>query len=118
MTFERFSVVVVPFPFAGQAATRRRPALVVSAPDMLGRRVGHSILAMVTSAANPLWPLDVPIDDLKAAGLPQPSVVRMKLFTLDNRLVLRVAGRLAPADAAGVERALRRALGGEQGSGA
>ncbi len=96
MTSECFSVVVVPFPFADRAATRRRPAVVLSEPGALGARVGHSILAMVTSAANPSWPLDVPVIDLEAAGLPKPSVVRMKVFTLDDRLVLRVAGRLAP----------------------
>lgn len=112
MSFDRFSVVVVPFPFADRAATRRRPAVVVSAPETLGSQVGHSILAMVTSAANPSWPLDVPLGDLAAAGLPQPSAVRMKLFTLDDRLVLRVAGKLAPADAASVKNALRQALGG------
>jgi mRNA interferase MazF len=111
VTYERFSVVVVPFPFADRAATRRRPAVVISAPEALGLRVGHSILAMVTSAANPSWPLDVPIGDLGAAGLPQPSVVRMKLFTLDDRLVLRVAGQLAPADSASVEHALWQVLG-------
>jgi mRNA interferase MazF len=116
VTFERFSVVVVPFPFADRAATRRRPAVVVSAPSLLGQRVGHSILAMVTSAANPPSPPDVPISDLDAGGLPQPSVVRMKLFTLDDRLVLRIAGRLAPADAACVQRALQRALDGDPGS--
>lgn len=110
MTFERFSVVVVPFPFADRAATRRRPAAVLSQPGALGRPVGHSILAMITSAANPPWPLDIPVTDLGAAGLPQPSVVRMKVFTLDDRLVLRVAGRLAPVDAAAVEVALRRAF--------
>ena len=117
MTFERFSVVVVPFPFADRAASRRRPAVVVSAPEPLGGWVGHSILAMVTSAANPPWPLDVPVTDLAAAGLPQPSVIRMKLFTLDDRLILRVAGRLAPADAAAAEDALRRVFGGEQTQG-
>jgi len=110
VTFERFSVIVVPFPFADRATTRRRPAVVVSHPDVLGRGVGHSILAMVTSAANPPWPLDVPIGDLEAAGLPQPSVVRMKLFTLDDRLVLRVVGQLASVDASRVEDSLRQAL--------
>jgi mRNA-degrading endonuclease toxin of MazEF toxin-antitoxin module len=110
VTFERFSVVVVPFPFADRRATRRRPAVVLSAPEELGLRVGHSILAMVTSASNPRWPLDVPITDPGAAGLPRPSVVRMKLFTLDDRLVLRAAGRLSPADAQSVEDALQKAL--------
>jgi mRNA interferase MazF len=111
VSYERFSVVVVPFPFADRAASRRRPALVVSSPESLGKPIGHSILAMVTSAANPAWPLDVPVTDPNAAGLPRPSVVRMKLFTLDDRLVARVAGRLAPVDAQSVERALSSALG-------
>jgi mRNA interferase MazF len=108
VTFERFSVVIVPFPFTDSAAARRRPAVVVSALEELDRGVGHSVLAMVTSAANPSWPLDVPIEELDAAGLPQPSVVRMKLFTLDDRFVLRVAGRLALNDCESVERALAR----------
>jgi mRNA interferase MazF len=67
-------------------------------------------MAMITSAANPPWSLDLTVTDLALAGLPRPSVVRMKLFTLDDRLVLRVAGRLAPADAEKVEASLRLAL--------
>ena len=111
MSFERFSVVVVPFPFADRATARRRPAVVVSASESSARAVGHSILAMVTSAANAPWPLDVAVKDLPAAGLPRPSVVRMKLFTLDDRFVLRVAGRLAPLDSERLEQALRQVLG-------
>ena len=103
-------MVVVPFPFADRAAARRRPAVVVSTPETLGGRVGHSVLAMITSAGNPPWPFDVGVADLGAAGLPQPSVVRMKLFTLDNRLVIRVAGKLASADAEGVEHSIQAIL--------
>jgi mRNA interferase MazF len=110
VSFERFSVVVVPFPFTDRASVRRRPAVVVSTPDSLSG-AGHSVVAMITSAGNPSWPLDVPIGDLGAAGLPQPSVARMKLFTLDDRLVLRVAGRLAAGDAAGLQRSLDLVLG-------
>ncbi len=54
---------------------------------------------MITSARNAPWPLDCPIEDLETAGLPAPSVVRCKLFTLDARLVRGVLGRLAEADA-------------------
>jgi len=43
-----------------------------------------------------------PIEDLEAAGLPQPCVVRLKLFTLDERLVLDTLGALAEADRTGV----------------
>lgn len=111
MTFERWDVVVVPFPFADRAASRRRPALVVSRPDPLGNVVGHRLLAMITSAAHRSWPLDVPIGDLDAAGLPAPSTVRMKLFTLDDRLIERRAGTLGPEDVSRVRASLAHAFG-------
>ena len=111
MTFDQWDVVVVPFPFADRAATRRRPALVVSRADPLGAVVGHHVLAMITSAGHRRWPLDVPLDDLEAAGLPAPSVVRMKLFTLDGRLIERRVGALGPRDAATVMSALDGLLG-------
>jgi antitoxin PrlF len=57
-----------------------------------------------------LAPLDCAIADLDAAGLPAPSVVRMKLFTLHNRLILRKAGRLARTDEQRVRAGLSRLL--------
>lgn len=80
MSHRQFDVVVVPFPFTDRLATKKRPALVLSNAENFGDRIGHSVLAMITSAKNPPWPLDVEISDLKAAGLPAPSKVRMKLF--------------------------------------
>jgi mRNA interferase MazF len=55
-------------------------------------------MAMITSAAHAPWPLDVPIGDLASAGLPAPSIVRFKLFTLDHRLVRGTLGRLGAED--------------------
>jgi len=111
MAFEQWQVVVVPFPFTDRPVRRRRPALVVSRPQALGNSIGHSVLAMITSAGRSRWPLDVPVSDLARAGLPAPSVVRMKLFTLDDRLVERSIGRLAQADARPVAGALARLFG-------
>ncbi len=111
MTFEQWDVVVVPFPFTDRAVARRRPALVISRPAPLGPVVGHSVLAMITSAGHRRWPLDVPLSDLRSAGLPAPSVVRMKLFTLDDRLVERTAGKLTPGDARAVTESLAEVLG-------
>jgi mRNA interferase MazF len=68
-------------------------------------------MAMITSAHHPPWPLDCPIADLEAAGLPAPSKVRFKLFTLDHRLVRGRLGQLAPRDQARVLEALARLLG-------
>ncbi|MEF3168605.1 MAG: type II toxin-antitoxin system PemK/MazF family toxin [Deltaproteobacteria bacterium] len=111
MTFERFTVVRVPFPFTDRNAVKNRPALVLSDAASFNTSAGHSVMAMITSAANPPWPLDCPVTDLAAAGLPAPSKVRFKLFTLDHRLVRGALGRLSPADAASVTEGLARLLG-------
>ncbi len=98
MTYEPFDVVVVPFPFTDSSRTKRRPALVLSQKTDFGVVIEHSVLAMITSQKNEPWPLDVAIKNKKQSGLTAPSVVRMKLFTLDNRFILRKIGRLTKSD--------------------
>lgn len=110
LDLSRFDVVVVPFPFTDKAAVKRRPAVVISSASAFNRRIDHSVMAMITSADNAPWPLDAPLANLVSAGLPSPSVVRMKLFTLDHRFVIRKSGRLATRDAATVETALAALL--------
>ena len=70
---------------------------------------GHTLLAMISDARNFPWPLDIRIDH-QNLGLKMASVVRMKLFTLDNRLVIRRIGILSEADRDGVLRSLRQLL--------
>lgn len=70
MGFERFSVVRVPFPFTDRAATKNRPALVLSDAAAFNTPAGHTVLAMITSQNTPIWPLDCPLKDLAVAGLP------------------------------------------------
>jgi len=104
-TCKRFDAVVVPFPFTDSAATKRRPALVLFT-SAFNDRAAHLVLAIVTSREHRGWPPDTEIRDLAVAGLIHASIVRMKLFTLDERLVLRRAGTLAAPDRAAVQRAL------------
>jgi hypothetical protein len=54
------------------------------------------IVAMITSKTSNLnFPHDVAIDDLKSAGLPVASVIRMtKVVTLDSKLVIKKLGQL------------------------
>lgn len=111
MSFERFAVVRVPFPFTDRDAAKNRPALVLSSDQAFNTPAGHSVMAMITSEGNASWPLDCPIADLAAAGLPAPSKVRFKLFTLDHRLVRGQLGSLAPADRERVQRGLQQLLG-------
>lgn len=98
VSFDRFDVVVVPFPFTDKTTSKRRPALVLSDKSNFNQKVGRSVLAMITSAQNSDWPLDTKITDLDSAGLPSASIVRMKLFTLDDQLIIKKAGSLASND--------------------
>lgn len=111
MGFEPFTVVRVPFPFTDRTATKNRPALILSDATLFNNLAGHSVMAMITSASNAPWPLDCLLQDLATAGLPAPSKVRFKLFTLDHRLVRGELGRLAPVDGQNVRSALVQLLG-------
>lgn len=92
-----FDVVVVPFPFTDRNATKRRPALVLT-QSIFNQAVQQAVLAMITSAEQSSWPGDCAIDDIDAVGLPAACLIRLKLFTLDQRLILRKAGTLGAAD--------------------
>lgn len=109
MDYDRFDVVIVPFPFTDKAQAKRRPALVISG-GAFNKKAGHGVLAMITSANNPPWPFDVTVSDLAAAGLPAPSVVRMKLFTLDHRFIIAKRGSLSGKDRKALDQALKTAL--------
>ena len=97
---QSFDLVHVPFPFTDRRVTKRRPALVPSQP-LFQQQSCHLLLVMLTIAKSRYWPSDWPIEDLQLAGLPQPCVVRFKLFTLDQSLLLGALGRLSAVDQQG-----------------
>ncbi len=110
MIYDAYDVVVVPFSFTDKSTSKRRPALIVSGAKYFNDKVGQSVLAMITSATNSDWPLDVEIKDLDTAGLPTPSIVRMKLFTLDHKLVIRKVGKLSNKDQCLVTASLKQLM--------
>ena len=78
-----WDIVRVDFAFADQAATRRRPALVIAAPAATD---GFAILwvLMITSATRESWLLDVPISELRLCGLTHRCVVRVSKVTTSD----------------------------------
>jgi mRNA interferase MazF len=109
VTSEPGDVVVVPFPFTDRRGGKRRPALVVSSASF--NQAGHTMLAMITTKSEPGWPGDTPLQDHAAAGLSRPCLVRLKLFTLDNRLLQRRLGRITQRDGRRFRASLGAALG-------
>lgn len=103
--YKRWDVVLVPFPYSDFTATKRRPALIVS-PDSYN--FGPDVtIAFVTSQVNsPSRIGDYRLIQWQAAGLPKPSMVRMKFVTVDKAIVMRKLGSLREEDRVAIGKAL------------
>lgn len=105
MIFDRFDTIVVPFPFAEMPIIKRRPVVVVSGRSFNGAN-GSTLVGMITTAKESAWPSDIAIRDLETAGLRQPCIIRMRLITIPNDLILRSLGALGSFDRLVCERAV------------
>jgi mRNA interferase MazF len=111
MPYSFGDVIVVPFPFTDQSATKKRPAVVVSSAAYHRERP-DLILMAVTSQLRPSPTVgEVAIVHWQAAGLLKPSVIKPLLTTIEARLVLRQLGRLHADDLAALRQVLAAVLG-------
>ena len=107
---QTFDVVVVPFPYSDRLAEKRRPALVVSHPD-LTEITGKVWVAMITSTQGETLG-DAMLSDIGEAGLPTASTLRAsKIATLDAERILRTIGHLTARDEASARASLSACAG-------
>ena len=109
MMSNQWDVVRVPFPFTDRAASKKRPALVLSTAAF-NAASGHTVMAMITKCDNSVWPQDYEIQQWTQAGLKLESWVRLKIFTLENTLIIDTLGILQPVDIAGLKAVIPAAL--------
>lgn len=111
-TYDLYDVVKVPFPFTDQKTVKVRPAVIISSARHFNAKIGMSVMAMITSfKSNQVqWPSDILIENILLAGLPVPSIIRFKLFTLDHRLILAQLGSLGESDQKKVYQKLKEIL--------
>ena len=109
MIYEPYAIVVVPFPFTDRATTKRRPAIVLS-QEKHQEQTDHITLLMVTSAKHSAWASDHLIEDLDPTGLTSASIVRQKLFTIDQNLIVKKIGNLSSHDQHILRRLLKKHL--------
>jgi len=111
MPFEFGDVVLVPFPFTNQAASKQRPAIVVSSRAYNLTKPDIVVMA-VTSQLRPNPTLgEVWIGQWQAAGLLKPSAVKPVFATLEQHLVVRQLGALDATDQAALRKAIRETIG-------
>ena len=108
---ERGSVVLVPFPFTDLSAVKRRPALVVS-NDHYNTVTGDVIIAQITSRVNsPPRPGDHRLERWQEAGLPLPSVVRVRMTTVHSSLLVKTLGTMPDDEMRSIDENLASVLG-------
>ena len=97
MSYDKWDIVLVPFPFTDLTTTKKRPALIISPEEY--NKSGDVIIAFITSNihVNPRFG-DYLIKEWQRANLPKPSLIRMKFATIYKEIIIKKLGRLSPFD--------------------
>jgi mRNA interferase MazF len=104
-------VVLVPFPFTNQAASKQRPAVVVSTAAYNAAKPDAVVMA-ITSQFRPGPTLgEVWLGQWQVAGLLKPSAIKPVFATLEQVLIIRQLGSLAASDQAALRKAIAEMLG-------
>ena len=108
-TYNAFEIVKIPFPFTDKSTNKVRPALVISSIEYQ-KSTNHVICLMITSAKHSTWNMDVVVPYYQACGLPSPSIIRMKVFSIDSALIIDKIGVLHKDSVKQVSKALKLIL--------
>ena len=96
-TYEKWDVVLVPFPFTDLKSTQKRPALIIS-PNEYNQKL-DVVIVFITSKLDLEYRLgDYLIQEWQKANLPKPSMIRMKFATVDKSIIVKKLGRLSEKD--------------------
>jgi mRNA interferase MazF len=98
MNCSRNDVVLLPIPFTDLTSRKVRPAIVI------GRKGADLFLVPISSV---LANTDFMLQEWRAAGLNVPSGVKAQLATVEDRLAVKVVGRLTPNDTNSLDEHLR-----------
>ena len=97
ITYKKWDVILVPFPFTDLKNTKKRPALIVS-PDEYNIKL-DIVIAFITSRLDSEYRSgDYKIQEWEKSNLPKPSMIRMKFATIDKSIIVKKIGRLFEKD--------------------
>ncbi len=95
--YNKWDIILVPFPFTTLETTQKRPALIVS-PDEYNKKA-DVVIAFITSKLDVEYKTgDYVIQEWKEAHLPKPSMLRMKFATIDKSIIIKKLGKLTDKD--------------------
>lgn len=101
MNCSRNDVVLLPIPFTDLTSRKVRPAIVVGV---------NGVDLFVVPISSVLANTDFPLQEWQAAGLNVPSGVKPQLATVEDKLVVKIVGKLTANDAKVLDTKLRNWL--------
>jgi mRNA-degrading endonuclease toxin of MazEF toxin-antitoxin module len=108
--YSRGDVVLVGFVFSHESGTKRRPAVILSAPEYVRARQEVVVAAITSNIRRRLFG-DHLIADWKGAGLLFQSAATGVIRTIKRAMIDRKLGAVAGPDLEAIDRGLRRSLG-------
>jgi mRNA-degrading endonuclease toxin of MazEF toxin-antitoxin module len=108
VTYRRWDVVAVHYPFIETGEAKKRPGLVVSGEALHGVQ-GLYWIVMITTARAGHRTDDITVSDRRKSGLPADCVIRVsRLTTLSDAQISHRTGTLTRKDRAAVTALLKR----------
>jgi mRNA interferase MazF len=111
MAYQFGDVLLIPFPFTDQSASKQRPGVIVS--SVAYHRARRDLVLMpITSQVRASSAFgEVMVQDWQAAKLLKPSAIKPVFATLEQALILKVIGRLSARDAQALKEVLTKLIG-------
>lgn len=107
MTYKKWDIVLIPFPFTDVSTTKKRPGLVIS-PQEIIEDSHDCVIVFMTSKIDSTKRLgDYLIREWEKSDLPKPTLIRMKFATISTTIIIKKIGRLHQADIDGFNQKLQ-----------
>lgn len=97
ITYKKWDIILVPFPFTNLKSVKKRPALVIS-PEKYNAGPDLIIMFVTSKISSFGKPGDHKIVEWKKSGLPKPSMVRMKFATIEKSIIVKKLGEMVELD--------------------
>ncbi len=114
--FKFGDIVLVPFPFTDQSATKKRPAVVISSEAYHQQRPDLIIMAVTSQVKSTQTVGETFVQDWQGAGLLKPSAIKPVITTIERGLVISQLGQLKENDQAALIGAIDQILGQKKNS--
>lgn len=107
MIYKKWDIVLIPFPYTDLSSSKRRPAIVIS-PESYNKGLDVILLFLTSNLNSDKKEGDYLLKEWQEAGLPKPSMIRMKIMTLDKDFIIKKIGEIQSMDRLEIDSIVKR----------